>query len=123
MKIERDEAPDPDVKHIAGEATGTRAERYTVGTIEVGRREMIEQIESFPPASDHIPNAGKKVVGGDGEVTQICAALVCGRRRRGHGMGGCGLFRFAPRWMDSVAGAWGRGVGLRPTNLVVPGGV
>ena len=41
----------------------------TVGTIEVGRREMIEQIESFPPASDHIPNDGKKVVGGDGEVT------------------------------------------------------
>ena len=39
LKIERDEAPDPDVKHIAGEATGTRAERDTVGTIEVGRRE------------------------------------------------------------------------------------
>ena len=35
LKIERDEAPDPDVKHIAGEATGTRAERYTVGTIEM----------------------------------------------------------------------------------------
>ena len=33
LTIERDEAPDPDVKHIAGEATGTRAERYTVGTI------------------------------------------------------------------------------------------
>ena len=42
----------------------------TVGTIEVGRREMIEQIESFPPASDHIPNDGKKVVGGNGEVLQ-----------------------------------------------------
>ena len=41
LKIERDEAPDPDVKHVAGEATGTRAERYTVGTIEVGRRENI----------------------------------------------------------------------------------
>lgn len=29
LTIERDEAPDPDVKHIAGEATGTRAERDT----------------------------------------------------------------------------------------------
>lgn len=35
LKIERDEAPDPDVKHIAGEATGTRAERDTVGTDEM----------------------------------------------------------------------------------------
>lgn len=34
LTIERDEAPDPDVKHIAGEATGTRAERDTVGTIK-----------------------------------------------------------------------------------------
>ena len=41
LKIERDEAPDPDVKHIAGEATGTRAERDTVSTIESGRREII----------------------------------------------------------------------------------
>ena len=30
---------------------------------------MIEQIESFPPASDHIADHSKKVVGGDGEVT------------------------------------------------------
>ena len=43
-------APDPDVKHIAGEATGTRAERDTVGTIYVGRREIIEQNRiSFTP--------------------------------------------------------------------------
>lgn len=83
----------------AGESTGTRAERYTVGTIWVGCRETIEQIESFHPASDHIATISKKVVGGDGEVTQSCAALVYGRRRRG------------------------RGVGLRLTNLVVPGGV
>ena len=41
LTIERDEAPDPDVKHIAGEATGTRAERDTVSTIESGRREII----------------------------------------------------------------------------------
>ena len=33
LTIERDEAPDPDVKHIAGEATGTRAERDTAGRI------------------------------------------------------------------------------------------
>ena len=63
----------------------------TVGTIEVGRREMIEQIESFPPASDHIPHAGKMVVGGDGEVKLRPGAsalprwLACGGR--GHGMG------------------------------------
>ena len=40
----------------------------TVGTIEVGRREMIEQIESFSPASDLFPSVGNMVVGGDGEV-------------------------------------------------------
>ena len=92
----------------------------TVGTILVGRREIIEQIEFFPPASDHIPNAGKKVVGGDGEVKLRPGASVL---PMGWSVGagatawGCGLFRFAPRWMASVAGAWGRGVGLRPFLL------
>lgn len=28
-------------------------------------------------ASDHIPNDGKMVVGGIGEVTGICAAFLC----------------------------------------------
>ena len=63
----------------------------TVGTIEVGRREMIEQIESFHPASDHIPNDGKMVVGGDGAVklrpgaSALPVWLACGGR--GHGIG------------------------------------
>ena len=52
MKIERDEAPDPDVKHIAGEATGTRAERDTVGTNENGRREIIEDLITANFVSD-----------------------------------------------------------------------
>ena len=87
----------------AGESTGTRAERYTVGTIEVGRREMIKQNESFPTASDHIPHAGKMVVGGDGEVKL---------RHSTSSM---------PRWL--ACGGRGHGMGLWLTNLVVQGGV
>ena len=52
---------------------------------------MIKQNESFPTASDHIPNAGKKVVGGDGEVKLRHSASALPRWRacwgRGHGMG------------------------------------
>ena len=84
----------------------------TVGTIEVGRREIIEQIESFHPASDHIPHADKMVVGGDGEVKLRPGASVLPvgwRVVAGATAWGCGLFIFAPRWMASVAGAWGRG--------------
>lgn len=49
LTIERDEAPDPDVKHIAGEATGTRAERDTAGRIiqAVKPLERYEQTNFF----------------------------------------------------------------------------
>lgn len=43
--------------------------------------------ETFPPASDHFYCVGNMVVGGDGEITQICAALVYGRRRWGRSIG------------------------------------
>ncbi len=53
--------------------------------------------ESFHPASDHIADHSKKVVGGDGEVTQSCAALVYGRRRWGRSIGERPLFLW--RWV------------------------
>ena len=68
--------------------------------------------ESFSTASDHIAERSKKVVGGDGEVKlrhSASALPVGGRVGAGATAWGCGLFRFAPRWMASVAGAWGRG--------------
>ena len=76
--------------------------------------------ESFPPASDLFPIVGNMVVGGDGEVRLRpgASALPVGWRvGAGATALGCGLFIFAPRWMASVAGAWGRGVGLRPFLL------
>ena len=66
-----------------------------------GDEQYSGQIEFFPTASDHIPNAGKKVVGGDGEVTQSCAAYVYGRRRRGRG-------RCAPGFFVGNCGPWAK---------------
>ena len=34
---------------------------------------------------------------------------------------GCGLFRFAPRWMASVAGAWAVGIGFTAFSLGIVG--
>ena len=111
----------------AGESTGTRAERYTVGTIEVGRREMIEQIESFSTASDHIPNAGKRSLAVMERLNYATArhpCLVGWRVGAWATAWGCGLFRFAPRWMASVAGAWAVGIGFTAFSLgiVMDGG-
>jgi len=78
----------------------------TVGTIEVGRREMIEQIESFPPASDHIPNDGKKVVGDSRRVKlrhSASALPVGGRVGAGATAWGCGLFNY-PHHPDTRRG-------------------
>ena len=80
--------------------------------------------ESFPPASDHIPHAGKKVVGGDGEVKLRPGASVLPvgwRVGAGATAWGCGLFRFAPRWMASVAGAGAGGVVLPAFSLGIVG--
>lgn len=88
--------------------------------------------ESFPPASDHIPHAGKMVVGGDGEVMQYSSCAVAStdlrlitvsKMVRIHRLDGKlrpGASALPVGWR---VGGRGRGVGLRPTNLVVPGGV
>ena len=66
-----------------------------------GDEQYSGQIEFFHTASDHIATISKKVVGGDGEVTQSCAAFCVY-------VASLGPWRWAPGLFVGNCGLWAK---------------